>query len=409
MKKTLRFLTLGIATLIGITALAVPTLAQDDEAKQKKAEECNKIYNEKFVEKRRTDEVAAYNGAKEYLEKCTGLEPEIETYVKNWVTKYEWLNLLKNFNTSVDKNDFPNIYKYGKDILNKDSNAMAELIKLKVATGDENISTMIKMGYAGYPAEKAKNTAFRNDATNYAKMAIQILDNGKTITDWKPFKDKDDASAWLCFALGYMWREASPKDAAGYFYKSSMYNASIKTSAATYFYISTFYQNEYLRVNKKINDKCVGVPDNDECKALDLEQDAWMDRLADALARAVKLGGTPAQIEDWTKTLKAIFKQRYNTEEGVMEYVNTVQSKPLPDPATEPKPAPVREVKVDAATTTDTKPTTITSTTTTTDVAVGNGNGTTAKGKGTTATTATKTTPAKKAPAKNKGGKKKPK
>ena len=412
MKKTLRFLTLSIAVLIGIAALAVPTFAQDPSPQD---EECNKIYNERFLINRTDKQPQARKDAQEYLDKCLKRDEKIDDYLTKWVIKYDWLLLKENFRVANATNDYPNIYKYGREILAKDSNAMAELVKLKVATGDEPFYATIRMGYAGYSAEaNAKNTAYRNDATNYAKTAIQMLDSGKTLAEWKPFKDKDDTAAWLCFGVGYMWREASPKEAVLYFYKSLSYNSPFKTSAPTYYFISTYYSSEYKKVNDVIKSKCVGVPDNDECKALDNAQDAWMDRWADALARAIKLGASDPAAKDWNATLKAIFKERYNTEEGVTEYVNKVQSKPIPDPSTKPEPTPVREVKQEATTTTDTKPATVS--TTTTDVAMGNGNGTTTKAdgtatKGTTATTGTTTTPAKKAPApaKGKGGKKKPK
>jgi hypothetical protein len=411
MKKTLRYLTSGIATLIGIAALAVPTFAQDPSPQD---EECAKIY-ENFGKVRKTDETQARKYAQEYLDKCKGKAADIDDYLTKWVTKYDWIKLNQDFNTAFEKDDFATLYSKGKQILDTTPDAMANLITLKVANGNENVDATLKMGYAGYQAEKAKNTSYRNDAVNYAKTAIQMLESGKAPNSWWKFKGKDDALAWLNFGIGFMWREAMPKDAAVYFYKSSMYESTIKSFPSIYIFIANFYESQYRKQTAE-NDKKFppGSPESPESKAADELAFAWMDRWADALARAIKLASPQEPNKKaWTETLTQIFKARYNTEEGVAEYINTVQSKPLPDPTTEPKPMPVREVKVDAATTTDTKPTTITSTPTTSDVAMTNGNGTTPKTnstatKGTTATAGATTTPAKKAPAK-KGGKKKPK
>lgn len=426
MKKTLRILTLGIVTMIGVVALTIPANAQDDdEAKQKLVGECNKIYNERFLKERKERPTEAYKSSKEWLEKCVDVDADIQKYLKEWNIKYEWAVLQLDFETAFGKDDYPNIYKNGREILGKSSGEMAELIRLKAATGNESVGVTAKMGFAGYNAERKSNiTSYRSDATNYSKQAIQMLESGKAPNEWKPFTGKEDALAWLYFGLGYMWREASPKDSAASFYKSSMYNTPIKSTTATYYYISNYYKSEYDRVVKALKDKCVGVPDNDECKALDQEQLAWIDRWADALARAVKLGGTkePA-AKDWTNTLSEIFKARYKIEEdkpreeAVNEYVNSVQTKPLPDPSTKPEPSPVREIKQDAATS-EAKPDggAAISSATTTDVAMGNGNGSMEpKSNGTTdkSTTATsaetsKKAPAKKAPAKGKGGKKRP-
>lgn len=414
MKKTLRFLTLGIATLIGIAAFSMPVFAQDDAAK--KTDDCNKIYNDKFLAHYKTDQAQAYLDGKEYLQQCAGVEAKIEDYIKKWVKKYEWAKLKADFDNAFAGNDYPNVYKYGKEIVGKTPEQMAELVELKVATGNENVATTIKLGYAGYNAEaKGKVTSYRGDATNYAKQAIQLLESGKAPDKWEPFKDKDEALAWLNFSLGYMAKESTPKDSAAYFYKTFNFNSSLKNSAATYIYISPYYSSEYLKINQAIKTKCEGVPeDNAECKALDEQQDAWMDRWADTLARALSIAPNDPGAAEWRKTLESIFKNRYNlpddnaAKQAVNEYVAKVQSKPLPDPATEPKPEPVREVIKDASTSGAKTTGTVSNTTTTSDVAVGNGNGTTAKmngANGATTTNAAKTTPAKKAPAKGKAKK----
>lgn len=421
MKKTLRFLTLGIATLIGIAAFSMPVFAQDDAAK--KTDECNKIYNEKFLANYKTNQPQALLDGKEYLQKCAGFEADIEKFVKNWVIKYEWLKLKADFdvafnNVASGKSEYPNVFKYGKEILAKTPEQMAELVQLKVATGSENITTIMKMGVVGYYAEKAKTTTYRDESSTYTKQALQLLDSGKAPEKWDPFKDKDDAYSWLNFTLGYMWKEASPKDAAAYFYKTLNYNSSLKTNPATYIYMANFYEAEYRKqVKKNEIDFPAGTPETDASKAADEVVNAWMDRWADSLARAVSLAKAEDPKDAWTKTLKEIFKARYNLADepaqaqAVNEYIAKVQSKPLPDPATEPKPDPVREVKQDATTTTGAKETgAVTGTTATTDVAVGNGNGngTTPKmngANGATTTTPAKATPAKKAPAKGKAKK----
>lgn len=409
MKKTLRFLTLGIAALIGIAAFSMPTFAQDAAATQQD-EECTKIYD-KFRADYKTNQAQARKHIEEYMGKCKGKDKQIEDYLTKWADKYD---------KAIDRVTCLNLFN-GTDFA-----GFYTSCKKALAINADDVEVLIKAGYNGYKAYQAKNNSYNNDAINYAKQAIQMIEAGKAPTpDWKPFTGKDDTLAWLNFTLGFLSKESAPQDAAKYFYKASTFESSIKSSAATYIFISNYYQAEYLKINKLLQEKCpAGVPETDECKTIDKEQDAWLDRWADALARAISIGSkaNPPQsgVNDWKKTLTDIFKARYNTEEGVNEYVNSVQSKPLPDPATKPEPAPVREVKQDATTTTGTateaKPvgTIPTTNTTTTDVAMNNGSGSVTKSNSTTAKTTTNstaatTTPAKKAPAtKSKGKTKRP-
>lgn len=314
-----------VVTAIGIAVFAVPIFSQNLSD-----QECDKIYNEQFL---RTDRKAErpYLAAKEYLEKCPQGDKEIRAYLKNWVVKYEWLKLLFDFEVAFGKDDFPNIYKYGREILDKSPEEMAELIRLKVATGNENVGVTIKMGFAGYNAErKSNNTSYRSDATKYAKQAIEILNSGKAPNEWKPFKDKEDALAWLHFALGYMLREPLPKDSAAYFYKSSQYNSPIKSTTATSYYIFKYFMSEYVKINKTIEEKCpTDLLNTDECRTLDEKRNFWQEV-------TICLDMNQRDKNDSLKKLSETFKTEYSIINRDRDYCDSLFRKVFPDSSTKP-------------------------------------------------------------------------
>lgn len=333
MKKILRLLSLSVVTLIGITAFSVSTSAQNALE-----QECDKIYNEQFLILRRSEQSQAYLAAKEYLEKCSHLDRQgvdvIQKYLKAWIVKYEWGKLLSAFDTAFNNKDLPNIYKYGKEILTKTPEEMAKLEQLRLVK-DSGISVRIKMGYAGYIAEQKKITAYRKDAITYAKQAIEIIESGKAPDSWQPFKDKEDTLAWLNFILGYI---TSSNGSATYFYKTLIYNSTLKTDLSAYYHLANYYSTQHQRVTNTINEKCLtGASVTNECKALIREQEAWYDLWFDVSAHIACLDKNQANGKSPTQMLKEIFKNDYNfMEESANEVIDckSLPQKPLIDPAT---------------------------------------------------------------------------
>ncbi len=389
MKKTLKFINLGFAALVGVTAFAMPAVAQTTD------EECNKIYNEKFGVNRKDKPDVAYEAAKEHQAKCKGKDADIDKYLEGWIPKYLKAKLEFDFGNAYTSKNYPDVYKFGKEILNNEP---------------ERVDVLIKLGYSGYLADKAGNSTFQTDAIVYGKKALQMLEAGKAPTKWDLFKDKGEAEGWLTYGLGAILQKTSPKEAATYYYKSTKTDSIFKTSSAAYLLIAKYYQAEFSKFNEEVDKKWKDVPITDDKKA-DLKADedklgAFLDRWADALARAISVETNAESKKLWTGILTDIFTERYKKKKedlgaDVSKYIAVVQKNPLPDPNSELKPAPIMEVPVDTTTsTTAAKPIASIASTTAPEVGTANPNGTAAKTTGATAKATTV-----KAPAKGKGSK----
>jgi|GEM_PF-2776641 len=392
MKKTLRFFNLGFAALIALVAFAMPALAQDATE-----EECNKIYNEEFIPFRTKEPDKAFEAVKKYQAKCTGKNAEIDKYfADNWLPKYEkfkWDQLLGKFADAWKNQNYPDLYNYGKQILNKQP---------------ENMDVIIKLGYAGYLAERANNTSIRAEASNFSQRALAMLESGKVPAQWEPFKSKDETVAWLYVTLAVI-NKPSPKESAVYYFKSLKPDSTVKTQVFPYLSIANYYQNAYQKAADEFNKKWENVTVTDENRAqLKADEDnvnALLDRFADALARSANIETNAKKKSDWATAITDLFVARYKKQKEelnkvVNDYIVGIGKTPMPDPASELKPAPIMEVPADDATTTTTvvKPTTAVASTTVP-------NGDAAPTNSAAKTSATKSGTAKKAPAKGKGSK----
>lgn len=394
MSKTIKLFNFGVIALLLVTAFAIPTLAQDDP----KVAECNTIYNEKFYPNRKDKPEVAYEAAKEYLQKCKDIDQKLDTYLKGWIDKYDVEILKIKVNEALGKKNYTDAYKIGKELSSKELFTKAP----------DNLDYIIKLGFAGFYAVKDRKTEAYSDSETYAKMAIQKIEAGLTPSSWGDFKGKENALSYLYYTLGLVTKESAPKESAKYFYKVTKIEAQLKTDASTYYQIAIYYRGEYQKKDKEVKAKCPdGAPDSDECKALDNDVFARLDRWADALARAVSYSTVPADKKAWTITLQEIFEQRYKKPEAVNDYIVNIQKTPMPDPDSELKPAPIMEVAADTAA--NTAAAIASTTTTTSETSAGpmtNVTGTT-ESNGNTATTPN-AAPKTKAPAKAKGKRKRP-
>jgi hypothetical protein len=318
----------------------------------------------------KTNQPVAYEAAKEYLQKYPNDDPKIITYLQNFVGKYE---------KATKQNDFPKL------ITEKKYNEAFALGKQMLASEPENLSVIMNLGYAGYLAAFAKNEAFNADATAYAKQAIQMIEGGKTLENWAPFRTKDEALAYLNYSIGFMSLKNNQVEAVNHFAKATQYNSAIKTEPITYYYIALGYEAGPYKTQSEAMAAYEGKPETPESKAALETLNQTTDRVIDAYARAVSYATDPKYQADktkWMARLTELYKFRHNNSDaGLTEFIANVRNTPLPSPT--------------AAAPTATTPTTPASTTTTTGTDGAATGTTTPTDTGTTTTTPANTQPDK--------------
>ncbi len=206
MKNVFRLLTIAALAV----TFALPAFAQDAAAAQADDPAKTALY-EKFVKERGdkspASQKAAYDTGKEYLSKYGAPEDQYNTYVRGWVAKYEVA--LREFEINTAFNSDPTkAFQLGRTIL---------------ASEPDNLALHVRLVAAGL-ANASKNESLNAETLNYARRALQLVEQGKTIDPWTPFKSRDEALGWLNYAVGANLVKTSPEESVNYLIKAAQAN-----------------------------------------------------------------------------------------------------------------------------------------------------------------------------------------
>jgi hypothetical protein len=414
MKTVLKFLTFGLI-LAAVGAISVTsTFAQAT------LEDCQAIYDQKFLPNRNATEAAklevSVNGGKEYLEKCKDLtgQEEVKAYVEKQLPKViaKWEDakyqeqVIKPFNDSVPAKQWDITFEKGKQVL---------------AKTPDFVDVMLVLASIGFDTAAANNDKYQADTLSMAKLALQKMNEGKpSVTgDWGAFAfrykttkcpdGKVNATGWMNYTIGYIhfYRQKNQKEAAPYLYKATQVGCETLTIGDIYRMIGSYYIEEFKKLDDariaalektKTTEKPLGE-DTPETKAMLALERGYMERIVDAYYRASKLTTDPKNKEAWLTRAKEMYGLRFDKDmSGFDKWVADSSAKPFTDPTTAVTPVVVDETK---ATTTGMAPVSNDSTTASTTDTRPRTAPTTA------ATTPAKTTTTKKAPAKKPAPKKK--
>lgn len=419
-----------------VSSMAITSIAQTPE-------ECTPIYD-KLIANRKGPELEKFKIAlaagKEYLEKCSNLEgaTDVKDYVTKQVPKLEVVvrdaELYNQFNAAVPAQKWDDAFASGRQLVGFYPDSL-DIILVLASIGFDNAT-------AAPPVDK-----FNGEAINYAKMALQKMNEGKVSDNFGAFvytyKTKDcpdgktNATGWMNYTIGKIMfdRMNQKKDSLPYLYKATQAGCETKDKIAeVYRTIGAWYIDEFKRLENDKNAKYAELQTLEKITPPDPKfpevekqyndlvalQKGYMERVMDAYARAYKIAN--ANIKTDAKYKEALLnnaKKFYGFRNGEANiggfdaWLSGVTAKPFPDPTSAV--APVVETTptttgtptamtvssespANTAASTDTRPRTAPTTTT----------ATTAKPAATTTPATTEaTTTAKKAPAKKPAPKKK--
>jgi hypothetical protein len=265
--------------------------------------------------KKPEDMAKAYPLAKEFLE-WFGKDDK-DGKVKMFVTRYREHEFL----VALDANKYDVAFPLGKEIL---------------AEEPDNVEVLLNLGYAGYTAASSGNRAFVDDSLGYARKTVQLMEAGTLPKTYVPFKDKDEATAFMYFAIGNLSLDKDKKEGVSNIYKAMQYESKIKTNSAAYFLIAAYYEDTYTTLATELKTKADGKKASDaELSALADRVSKTIDLMLDGYARAVKMaeGDKNPDAAQWKQRLAQIYKFVKKTDSGLTEYINQVAATPMPDPA----------------------------------------------------------------------------
>ncbi|HEX5707224.1 MAG TPA: hypothetical protein VFX96_08010 [Pyrinomonadaceae bacterium] len=335
MKNVLRLMTfsalIAAFALTGLAQTAQPAASPAPAADANKAK-CDELYGT-WRDNRNGDaatQAKAYEAGKTFLADCQ--THEYLSYVQNWVPKYEAalknLNIQKQYTDAFAKKDWKGVVAAGKQI---------------TAAKQDDVATFVAMVYAAtqYAAANPNDESLNPDAVAAARRALQLIDAGKadafTPEQWKNlgFPNKNELAGWLNSTLGYYTLKSAPGEAAQFVVKAVQNGDMVKKDASTYNLLAAAYQNaEYAPLEQDYRANCAGKDLTDECQLKLDKMNLVVDRMIDALARAVALAdanaATKAKKAAWMTQLENLYKFRHEGKtDGLPELIANIQSKPL--------------------------------------------------------------------------------
>ena len=325
MKKLIQLITLSAVA----ATFALPALAQNATASPSPAataqgsqedEAAKTALYQKVMDNYKNNQPVAYEAAKEYLQKYPNeTDAARMKWLQNFVAKYDKAKVQTGFPKLVADKKWSEAFTTGKQML---------------TTDPENLSVLMNLGYAGYLAAYDKNEAFSADAINYAKQAVRLIESGKSLDAWTPFRNKDEALAYLNYALGFLNLKTNQTEAIDYFARATLPASAVKTEPITYYYMALAYEaGPYKKQSDAVSAR-TGQTETPESKAELETLNQTTDRLIDAYARAVAYATDPKYQADkakWMARLTELYKFRHGgTDQGLTELIANVRNTPVP-------------------------------------------------------------------------------
>jgi hypothetical protein len=315
MKVFVRGLALAAFMVVSLATFSPVAIAQETDDPAKIA-----IYK-RFVDNRIPNPTAAYQAARDYLQKYTKDKDQYTDYLTKWVAAYERDERKRKLPGLINEKNFAEAYTTGAKIL---------------ADEPDYLRAQIDLGYAGYLAASAKNETYNTQALGYAKKAIQLIESGKTPTEWAPFKGKDDTLAYLNYAVGFLTLKNNPNEAIDSLLKAAQYESDIKRTPSTYYFLAVAYESgPYKTMSAAYQTEFANKPETPASKAALEKLNVVIDRIIDAYARAIASAGTDPKTEasrkEWMAALSNYYKFRHDgADTGMDDFIKGVMQKPLP-------------------------------------------------------------------------------
>lgn len=324
MRETTRICLTAIVIALMLTVFATGASAQRNPTMTEQQRDADKesLYS-KFIEHKRiaqsNEQRLAYEAGKEYL-RLFGTDMDLNVKeVRKFVTAYESVRRQYAIDTALSSKNYPKTFELGRALLQK---------------APEDFYVLGTLAQAGYEASLTGDASLNAETIQYAKKAIQLLDDRK-ITKGDPFTSMDVARGFLNFALGSLLRNQSPVEAAAAFLKSVQVESPYKNDPIAYHGLgATTLKGEFRQLSAEYNEKYGGKEPSAEQKAMWDRINLLEDRIIYSYARAVALSTSPQQQEAKAKVLAqltTLYKSFHNNSDaGLEELLTNVLSKPLP-------------------------------------------------------------------------------
>lgn len=318
------------------------------------------LYPKKDLESRK----GAVAAGKEFLEKYGACEtvkeqvdyfktavPALEASVAKIIKDQERAQLFKRYDDAINADNADEILAAGKAILTEQP---------------DNVNIMIPMGMIGLVKSYAKDNKYADESIRYAQMALTDLKGGKPcnrkdkagnetcgVLKWE--MQRAEATNELTYATAYLryYAKGDKKGAVPVYYELSQGTSKYKDEPRIYATIGDYYIGEKNKIGAEIQ----ALIEKQKAAATDEEKEkfegdikgkvglfnGYLERALDSFGRAHKVAPSTSPADKTykdalQKTVADLYKQRFEKETGLNEYITAAIAKPYPNPTSEVTP-----------------------------------------------------------------------
>lgn len=269
----------------------------------------------RFLENHKTDQPAAFEAAKAYLQKYPE-ESEQTRYLQRWVNSYSAITRRFHVRELITEKRFNEAFALGKEILTSEPEDMAVLYHLIDG---------------GLYALDCGNETYIPDARKYAHEALKLVESGDG-TD----ETRARTIGWLNRSLGIFYLRTAPSQAAKYLYRALEFEAFKKDPFIYRFIADAIIGAHYVPLKKELGSRFT-TPEqrsSEQAEPIRVKLFLAVDHIIDALVRAIALASDAHSLQAkaaWMNTLRDFYRYRnsgYDT--GLSEFMAAILIKPMP-------------------------------------------------------------------------------
>lgn len=305
----------------------------------------------------------AITAGKEFLEKygeCEAtkafvdwLKPQLpvwETKYAGYITRKEMGPRFARFDAGVKASNADEVYAAGKEILAKQP---------------DNINVLVAMGLVGANQSTLANSyKYTEDGLKYANMALAKVKGGEKFNKKNDKGEETAGIFWtertrpelisdLTYSVAYLnyFGKKDKATALPVFYELAQ--GSYKDNPFLFSIIGDYYVEQRKPIAEQIRlkieeqkkegeDTAIKEAREEEIKKLVAVFNGYNERILDAYGRAYKVTkDTPANKayrDNLFKIMQDVYKQRFDKDTGLNEYITAAVAKPFPNPTSEVTP-----------------------------------------------------------------------
>jgi hypothetical protein len=201
-----------------------------------------------------------------------------------------------------------------------------------IAAHPDDLSLQLGLLLAGVKIVKSGDHSHVNETLAAAQTALQLIERGKTTTDWAPFTNAQEAPAGLHYYSAVLCAESAPDKALAHLTEVTRSKNTFSADPATYQLLAgVTYKTEVAPLVDEYQNKYAGKTITDEATAFRDRVNQNLDKVITSYARAVVLSdGKPSQAQlnaSARKALEAVYTQRHDgSTDGLADVIKSASA-----------------------------------------------------------------------------------